>query len=154
MSNEIIDTKIINNRVHVKLPCQICGKVGWFIFEARMGYICRDCKYVNTRLPYFYMTCNNCKRVFYANNREAKTCIKCLVPHWRPTRRKRAIVAKDLIDGELFYCVEYLNTVFLKYGKDVIYYGGDGSFNIDVVMLSINIYKYSHEALYENKEIS
>ena len=138
-----METKVEKDEVLVKLPCQMCKKKTWFKYQAKNGYICRDCK--DSTVPYWYIRCNRCRRIFYGNNHNAKTCIRCVYCLRRPKRRIRAIRPDRLIEGELFYCIEFPFTVFMKSVGGLVLHLGDDRFDLEIVKDSVNIYKYIPE---------
>ena len=126
--------------LEIWVPCQICRKPNWFKFENKGGYICKKCK-MTARIPYWYVRCKKCGRIFYSKARFTIDCVECTWSGGRAKRKRRAMRVKDLLDGEMFYCLEYPQTIFLKYGNDIVRHAGPKDYDLDIVRETPSLFK-------------
>lgn len=137
--------KIEHKQIKIQTNCQACGKLKWFKFQARGGYICPPCKRNMPKTPYWYIVCEKCRRVFFIHKSGAcaKTCASCTFTLWKPKRKKRALRVANLLDGEMFYCLEYPDMVFMKYAGQIVRHAGPSArFDLKVIESTPNLYKY------------
>lgn len=134
--------KIINNTLCILTTCHICHRKRWMDYFKKSGYVCSSC--IRKSAPYFYIRCNKCGRLFYSTSSLTKTCIKCVYCLRRPKRRRFAIRFDRLLNGEIFYVLEYPNTLFMKWDNKIVYHSGKRGYVLDVIKNSYYIYKYKY----------
>lgn len=138
-----MEVKVERNIIKVRVKCQVCKKKHWFRYEARSGYICKACLIcISRKALYWYVRCIRCGRTFYSRSNQPLRCIRCVGAVHRTTRKKWAVGAKDLIDGEMFSCWEYPNIVFIKYGGNVLHHAGSKIYDMAIVLKSNGLYKH------------
>jgi len=128
----------------VKQPCQNCGIIQEFTYEPPTGYICHKCnKTLMVGIPYWYIRCIKCGRIFYANNHNAVKCIDCLPWKRRPKRRKACIRVNKLIEGEMFYSLDHPHTSFIIINGVPIFHDGVevSAEDLEALRSAYNIYK-------------